>query len=238
MVGARSAAMGFNRIADARFDSKNPRTSQREIPKGAISTGQALLFVLISSIVFVMASFMLNDLCFKLSPVALVIVFFYSYTKRFTSFAHMFLGVALGVAPLGAWMAITGEWSWQAFLLGCSVLAWVSGFDIIYACQDYEFDKSENLYSIPRTFGMSISLLISRLMHGIAFTIFLVLGNWLELSWLYFTGVLIVGIILFYEQNLVRADDLSKVNMAFFNMNGIISMIYLLFTAADVFFLG
>lgn len=238
MVGARSAAMGFNRIVDARFDSKNPRTAHREIPRGLISTGQAWLFVILASLGLVIAAYRLNDLCFKLSPVALAIVFFYSYTKRFTSMAHLFLGVALGVAPLGAWMAMSGEWSWQAFLLGCGVVAWVAGFDIIYACQDYEFDKNENLFSVPKVFGMSKALWISRSCHLIAFIIFVILGNWLGLSWLYFSGIFIVGIILLYEQNLVRANDLSKVNVAFFNMNGVISIIYFVFTASDVLLLG
>ena len=238
MVGARSAAMGFNRIADARFDSYNPRTAHREIPKGIVSKNQALFFVFFSSLLLIFAAFMLNDLCFKLSPVALVIVFFYSYTKRFTSFAHVFLGIALGIAPLGAWIAVTGEWGWQAFLLGCGVLSWVAGFDVIYACQDYEFDRNVNLFSIPKTFGIAKALWISRLLHVVAFVILLVLGYWVSLSWLYFSGAIIVGIILVYEQNLVRANDLSRVDVAFFNMNGIISLIYLLFTAADIFLLG
>ncbi|KAB2879327.1 4-hydroxybenzoate octaprenyltransferase [bacterium] len=237
MVGARSAAMGFNRIVDARIDSQNPRTAHREIPTGAVSKAQATLFVLASSLLLVGASYCLNDLCFKLSPLALAIVFFYSYTKRFTSFAHLFLGAALGVAPLGAWIAITGEWGWQAFLLGCGVVCWVAGFDVIYACQDYEFDKKENLFSIPKTFGVVNALRISRMLHAMAFLVLIILGFWLALSWLYFTGVVIVGIILVYEQNLIRAHDLSKINMAFFNMNGIISMIYFIFTAADVWLL-
>ena len=236
MVGARSAAMGFNRIADADFDLKNPRTAHREIPKGIISVGQAWLFVILSSVVLVIAAYMLNDLCFKLSPLALAIVFFYSYTKRFTSMAHLFLGVALGVAPLGAWIAITGEWGWEAFLLGCGVVTWVAGFDIIYACQDYEFDKNENLFSIPKVFGMTKALWISRACHVGAFMVFIVLGSWCALSWVYFAGVFLVGIILLYEQSLVRANDLSKVNVAFFNMNGVISLIYFIFTAGDVFF--
>ena len=238
MIGARSAAMGFNRIVDARFDSKNPRTAHREIPKGIISTNQAWFFVIIASLTLVICSYLLNDLCFKLSPLALMIVFFYSYTKRFTSMAHLFLGVALGVAPLGAWMAITGEWSWQAFLLGCGVVTWVAGFDIIYACQDYEFDKNENLFSIPKVFGIAKALWISRSCHLIAFIVFIILGGWLDLSWIYFSGILIVGIILLYEQNLVRANDLSKVNVAFFNMNGVISLIYFVFTGADVLLFG
>ncbi|MBL7996297.1 UbiA family prenyltransferase [bacterium] len=236
-VGARSAAMGFNRIVDARIDSQNPRTANREIPTGVVSKTQAVLFVLASSLVLVIASYCLNDLCFRLSPVALAIVFFYSYTKRFTSLAHLFLGAALGVAPLGAWIAITGEWSWQAFVLGWGVVFWVAGFDVIYACQDYEFDKKAKLFSIPKTFGLVNALRISRLLHAMAFLILIIIGLWLALSWLYFTGVVIVGIILVYEQNLIRVHDLSKINTAFFNMNGIISMIYFLFTAADVWLL-
>lgn len=226
--------MGFNRIVDASIDSKNPRTAHREIPAGIVTKNQAVLFVILSSVFLIFAAYKLNDLCFKLSPLALFIVFFYSYTKRFTSSAHLFLGAALGVAPLGAWMAVSGEWNWEAFLLGCGVIAWVSGFDIIYACQDYEFDKKENLYSIPKKFGIAKALWFSRLLHTVAFLILLLLGNLLSLSWVYYCGVFIVGMILLYEQSLVRANDLSKVNMAFFNMNGVISLIYFLFTTADV----
>ncbi len=235
MIGARSAAMGFNRIADVRYDSQNPRTANREIPRGIVSIFQAWIFVILSSALLVFSSYMLNDLCFKLSPLALFIVFFYSYTKRFTSLAHFFLGIALGVAPLGAWMAIGGEWSWPAFLLGCGVVAWVAGFDIIYACQDYEFDKHQNLFSIPKTFGISASLWISRICHILAVVILLVLGFWLTLSWAYYAGIVLIGLLLLYEQQLVRANDLSKVNMAFFNMNGVISLIYFIATSLDVF---
>jgi 4-hydroxybenzoate polyprenyltransferase len=238
MVGARSAAMGFNRIVDAKIDSINPRTAGREIPRGIITLFQAWLFVVAASVLLIVSSFMLNELCFKLSPVALAIVFFYSFTKRFTSFAHFFLGIALGVAPLGAWMAVTGEWSWQIFLLSCGVVTWVAGFDIIYACQDYKFDKSQELFSVPKTFGIPVSLCISRICHVLAFTILGILGFWFALSWIYFSGVLMIGLLLFYEQNLVRVDDLSKVNMAFFNMNGVISLIYFIFTAADIFIFG
>jgi 4-hydroxybenzoate polyprenyltransferase len=234
MAGARSAAMGFNRIADAALDSRNPRTKEREIPRGVINTGQAGVFVILASALLLVASYELNELCFKLSPLALAIVFFYSFTKRFTSWAHVFLGMALGVAPLGAWMAITGEWHWYPFLLGCGVLAWVAGFDIIYACQDYEFDRSENLFSIPRTFGIAAALWISRIFHALSFSVLLTLGYLFHLSWIYYCGVGVVGVILLYEQSLVKATDLSKVNLAFFNMNGIISLIYFFFTAADV----
>ncbi len=235
MAGARSAAMGFNRIADAALDSKNPRTAGREIPAGIINKGQAGLFVFLASMLLIVASYELNEMCFQLSPLALAIVFFYSYTKRFTSWAHIFLGLALGIAPLGAWMAIAGEWSWAALGLGCGVLAWVAGFDIIYACQDYEFDKSENLFSIPRTLGIAAALGVSRMLHVTAFLILLAVGYFIHLSWIYFIGMGIIGAILWYEQRLVTASDLSKVGVAFFNMNGILALIYFLFTAADVF---
>jgi len=238
MVGARMAAMGFNRIVDAAFDARNPRTSQREIPRGAIQKTQAAAFVITSSILLIVAAYFLNPLCFILSPLALVIIFFYSFTKRFTSFSHIFLGIALGVAPIGAWMAIAGEWNWLAFLLGCGVLAWAAGFDVIYACQDYEFDRSENLFSIPKAFGISGALIFSRILHGIAFIALVLIGYMFQLTWLYFAGVALVGAILWYEQSLVKPDDLSKVNVAFFNMNGVISLLYFLFTAADVLLQG
>ena len=149
----------------------------------------------------------------------------------------MFLGAALGIAPIGAWMAITGEWNWLAFLLGSGVLAWVAGFDVIYACQDYDFDLAENLFSIPKTFGIAGALMISRLLHLMAFSVLVALGYLCELGWMYFAGVFVVGAILLYEQSLVKPKDLSRVNVAFFNLNGVVSVMYFLFTAGDVFLL-
>lgn len=235
MAGARSAAMGFNRIVDARYDAKNPRTISREIPRGVITQSQAWIFVIIASAALVLASYFLNPLCFILSPVALFFVLFYSLTKRFTATAHIFLGIALGIAPLGAWIAMSGQWDWTAFTLGCAVLAWVSGFDIIYACQDYEFDRSEGLFSIPGRFGIANALWISRFLHVIAIFLLIYVGFHWEMGWIYFTGVIIIGALLVYEQSLVQANDLSKVNIAFMNMNGIISITYFVFTAVDIY---
>ncbi|NUM80213.1 UbiA family prenyltransferase [bacterium] len=235
MIGARTAAMGFNRIVDAPFDAQNPRTANREIPRGVIGKSTAALFVILSAALLIVASYFLNALCFYLSPLALAIVLFYSLTKRFTSWSHVFLGIALGVAPLGAWIALSGEWNWYAFMLGCAVLAWVAGFDIIYACQDYEFDKETGLFSIPKTFGISNALWISRLFHVAAFTLLILVGYFIALQWLYFLGVIIIGIMLLYEQLLVKPHDLSKVNVAFMNLNGVISVLYFIVTACDVY---
>ena len=235
MAGARSAAMGFNRIVDARYDAKNPRTVNREIPRGVITQKQAWIFVVIASTALVLASYFLNPLCFILSPVALFFVLFYSLTKRFTATAHIFLGIALGIAPLGAWIAMSGQWDWTAFMLGCAVLTWVSGFDIIYACQDYEFDRSEGLFSIPGKFGIANALWISRFLHATAIFFLTYVGSHWELGWIYFAGVCIIATLLIYEQSLVHAHDLSKVNIAFMNMNGIISITYFVFTVLDIY---
>lgn len=235
MIGARTAAMGFNRIADASIDAKNPRTANREIPRGVIGKNTAALFVVLSAGLLIVASYFLNPLCFYLSPLALAIVLFYSLTKRFTSWSHVFLGMALGVAPLGAWIAISGEWNGYAFMLGSAVVAWVAGFDIIYACQDYEFDKENDLFSIPKTFGISKALWISRFFHILSLSFLIMVGHFLSLQWLYFIGVAAIGVMLLYEQLLVKPHDLTKVNVAFMNMNGIISVLYFVVTACDVY---
>ncbi len=234
MVGARTAAMGFNRIVDAKYDAMNPRTEQREIPSGKMSVGQAGFFVAAASVLLMAASYFLNAMCFYLSPLALVIVFFYSYTKRFTAYSHLFLGLALSLAPIGAWIAIAGGWNWGAILMGMTVLLWVAGFDIIYACQDLEFDIANSLYSIPSRFGIARALWFSRVMHGLTVVGLASIGVWFDLSWSYYTGIILIATILFYEQSLVRATDLSRVNMAFFNMNGIISLTFFFATLVDV----
>lgn len=238
MVGARSAAMGFNRIADAKWDARNPRTVKREIPRGAISVEAAGFFVVLSSALLVFASYQLNLLCFALSPVALGIVFFYSYTKRFTSFAHLFLGLSLGLAPVGSWMAIGGEFNESALMLGFAVVAWVAGFDIIYACQDVDFDRAEGLFSIPSRWGIARALIVSRFLHGLTVVLLSAVGVSLGLGLLYYTGLAVVAMVLFYEQSLVRADDFSRVNMAFFNMNGVVSLLFFAATTGDVLILG
>ena len=227
MVAARNAAMGFNRLADAAIDARNPRTTTREIPRGVLTRAQVALFVAALSAVFILAAGMLNRTCLALSPVALVIVFFYSYTKRFTWASQFFLGLALAVAPVGAWIAITGSVAWPPVLLGAAVLAWVAGFDIIYALQDIDFDRTEGLHSIPERFGPSRSLLFARILHAGSVAALAGIYPLLPLHPVYFAGVLAVAAILVYEHTLVRPDDLSKVNVAFFTTNGIVSVVYL-----------
>lgn len=235
MVGARTAAMGFNRVVDARIDARNPRTAQREIPTGQISVVQASFFVAASALLLIVSSYFLNRLCFYLSPVALLVVFFYSYTKRFTSYSHVFLGLALALAPVGAWMAITGGWNWGAILIGATVLVWVAGFDVIYACQDESFDRANALHSIPSRFGIARALWFSRVFHGLTSIGLLGIGFWFDLSWPYFAGTLTIIAILAYEQSLVKPTDLSRLNVAFFNMNGVISILFLLSTFIAVY---
>lgn len=234
MVGARSAAMGFNRIVDAEIDRGNPRTAQREIPRGVISIPQAAVFVVLSAGLLVAAAYQLNSLCFALSPLALILVFFYSLTKRFTVLAHIFLGVALGVAPLGAWMAIAGAWNWSAFLLGLSVLGWVAGFDIIYACQDVDYDRAAGLFSMPARWGVGVALWVSRSLHVLSFSGLVTVGVIHGLGPLYHGGLLLIGFVLVYEHHLVTPHDLSKVNVAFMNLNGIISVLFFVATFLDV----
>jgi len=204
MVGARSAAMGFNRLVDRAMDAKNPRTANRELPKGVISPIAVKVLVLISSCVLVFAAYMLNPLCLALSPVALGIVFLYSYTKRFTWATQLFLGLALGLAPVGAWIAVTGRLDAEILLLGGAVLMWVAGFDVIYACQDAEFDRQFGVYSIPQQFGIGKALVIARVFHAISFGLMVGVGQVFGLGMLYFAGVFAVGGLLIYEHLLVR----------------------------------
>ncbi len=231
MVSARSAAMGLNRIIDRKIDSLNPRTSAREIPSGKVSLIEAMVFVAIATIIFIYSASRLNPLCFKLSFVALFFIFIYSYTKRFTSLSHLFLGITISAAPLGAWIAVTGGLDARIWSLVLSVAFWIAGFDILYALQDIEFDRRYGLYSIPARFGIKKALLISRLFHLLSWSLLLITGLVFHLRFLYFAGVLIGAIILLYEHRLVRPDDLSKLNMAFFNMNGYLSIVVFVFTA-------
>ena len=234
MIGARSAAMGFNRLADRRIDAANPRTQNRELPIGLVSAVAVGFFVLLSSIVLMLAAYQLNLLCFYLSPLVLAVLFLYSLTKRFTWASHLVLGLCLGGAPLGAWIAITGRFDFPPLLLTLAVLAWVAGFDVIYACQDYEFDGQAGLHSIPVRFGIHRALHIARFLHVLALLLLLWLGLVMGLGALYLTGIGLIGGLLLYEHRLVRADDLSKLGMAFFTMNGIISVVYFVFTLADL----
>ena len=234
MVGARSAAMGFNRLVDRKMDAANPRTAQRELPQGVISAGAVKVFVVVFSAVFVFAAYKLNPLCTMLSPVALGIVFFYSYTKRFTWATQLFLGLALALAPVGAWIAVTGGLELKILLLGGAVLMWVAGFDAIYACQDAEFDRRFGAYSIPQKYGVASALRIARVFHLIAFGLMVGVGWAFALGTIYAVGVTAVGGLLIYEHYLVRHRELSKAGMASLTMNGVVSVVYFAGTMADL----
>ena len=234
MVGARSAAMGFNRWADRHIDARNPRTKTRALPLGLVSPGQVLVFTIASSALLIFAAFMLNPLAFALSPVALAVVFFYSYTKRFTYLSHAVLGLSLSLAPIGAWIAVRGSIDLPALVLGSAVVFWLVGFDTLYALQDIEFDRTSGLHSIPQRFGVKRSLWIARAAHLATFLLLLWIQAILPLGCLYAAGVMIAGAILVYEHSLVRENDLSKLNVAFFNMNGYLSVTVFLFTLMDV----
>src|SRR5271163_665767 len=232
MVAARSAAMTMNRIADLRFDKENPRTQQRALATGALSLSFAWLFTLAAVALFFLAAWQLNSLAFKLAPLAIAILFFYSFTKRFTNWSHLFLGFALGISPAAAWIAITGSLDVRMLILCAAVTMWVGGFDVLYACQDIDYDKRAGLYSVPKRFGIANALLIARVMHiGVV-----VLLSWLAwsfgLPWPAWVGIAVVAALLGYEHSLVKANDLSKLNAAFFAVNGYISMLFLLFWGA------
>lgn len=231
MVAARSAAMGFNRLADQAIDGRNPRTAGRELPRGVLSRREAWVFVAISTAAFVLAAALLNPLCLALSPVALLIVFGYSYTKRFTAASQIVLGLSLAVAPVGAWLAIRGRFEAVPLVLGAAVVLWVAGFDTIYACQDAEFDRREGLHSIPARLGVPRALVLARALHVGAILLLLGLYRLAPLHPLYLAGVAVVAGLLAWEHTLVRADDLSRVMQAF-NLNGWVSLGYFFFTAA------
>ena len=235
MVGARSAAMGFNRLVDARTDALNPRTAKRELPRGAMSKVEAAMFVIVSSAVFVVASWMLSKLCLWLSPVALAIVFWYSLAKRYTSYTQMFLGLAVAVAPVGGWLAVGGRDGWEPWILALAIGTWVGGFDVLYACQDLEFDRAHGLRSIPVRFGVPASLRISRVMHVVTVVALLALPFVTPLPRIYDVGVIVVvAPMLAYEQSLVRATDLSQVKRAF-DLNGYVGILYFLVLAVSVY---
>lgn len=234
MVAARSAAMTFNRIVDAEIDARNPRTRMRHLPTGMLSKSFAWGFVVASSLVLLFAARALNPLCYRLAPVALAIVFLYSFTKRFTSFSHIVLGFSLGIAPAAAWIAIEGSLDPRILWLTAAVTCWTAGFDIIYACQDYEFDTAESLFSLPRRLGPGGALAVSRLLHVAMIVCLLALVRALDLGMLSLAGVGAVALLLIYEQRLVKPDDFSRVNAAFFTMNGYVSVLFFLFWAADI----
>jgi len=232
MVAARSAAMTLNRIADLRYDKENPRTKMRALATGALSVSFAWTFTMLAVAVFFLAAWQLNPLALKLAPLAIAILFFYSYTKRFTSWSHLFLGFALGISPAAAWIAITGGLDWRMLILCGAVTLWVGGFDVLYACQDVEFDQNAGLYSIPKRFGIAGALQIARAMHVGVVALLSWLAYGFGLPWPAWTGIAVVAALLAYEHSLVKANDLSKLNAAFFTVNGYISMLFLLFWGA------
>jgi 4-hydroxybenzoate polyprenyltransferase len=232
MAGARSAAMGFNRLVDQAIDARNPRTAGRELPRGVLSRAEVWIFVLVSAGLLVVAAAMLNPLCLALSPVALAIVGGYSYTKRFTALSHFVLGTALAIAPVGAWIAIRGRFDAVPVVLGFAVLAWVAGFDTIYSCQDVDFDRREGLHSVPAALGVRRALLLARGLHVAAVALLVLVYVLTPLHPIYLVGVAGVAALLGYEHSLVSADDLSRIDAAFFTVNGWISVGYFTATAA------
>ena len=234
MVSARCAAMTLNRIVDLRYDRENPRTSQRALPAGVLSTAFAWNFTIAAVLIFFVAAWQLNPLALELAPLAIAILFFYSFTKRFTNWSHLFLGFALGISPAASWIAITGSLDRRMLILCAAVTLWVGGFDVFYACQDIDFDRRAGLFSIPRRFGVRYALLIARLMHVAVVALLSWLAASFALPWLAWAGIAVVAALLAYEHSLVRADDLSKLDAAFFAMNGYISMSFLLFWGAAV----
>lgn len=234
MVAARSAAMAFNRLIDASIDARNPRTAGRALPAGTLSKGFAAAFVALSSTVLVVAAAQLNPLCLKLSPLALAVALGYSYTKRFTVLSHLVLGAVLGIAPAAAWIAVRGTIDPRILLLSAAVTLWTAGFDIIYSCQDLEFDRSAGLHSIPALFGIARALLLSRFLHVGMVLLLMLTWNTMGLGIVALAGVGAIAALLVYEQALVRADDLSRVNAAFFAVNGWVSVLFFAFWAADL----
>ncbi|MDP6579777.1 MAG: UbiA-like polyprenyltransferase [Vicinamibacterales bacterium] len=234
MVTARTAAMAFNRVVDARFDAMNPRTANRELPRGVMSSGEAVSLVVVASGAFILVTTQLGWICLALSPVALAIVFSYSLAKRFTTYTQLLLGVALAIAPVGGWLAAGGRWGWEPWLLAIATGAWVAGFDIYYACQDLEFDRAQGLRSIPARFGVRASLRIARWLHLVAVMALAAVALVTPLGFSYLAGVAGVALLLAYEQSLVRPDDLSRVKQAF-DLNGYVGLFYLAATAAAIY---
>lgn len=233
MVGARSGAMGLNRVIDSNIDAQNPRTREREVPSGKISVRAALTFSTASLALMVFSAWMLNPLCLKLSPVAIAILVLYSYSKRFTWGAHFVLGIAISAAPLGAWIAIKGSFDFKVFFLAAAVVFWLAGFDILYALQDTNFDRAHGLKSIPARFGIKRSIFLSRIFHLTSWGFLVFAGAVFSMGKAYWAGMAVVAVLFLYEHSLVRHDDLSRLDMAFFNMNGYISMTVLAFTLLD-----
>lgn len=235
-ASARYAAMAFNRIVDRRLDALNPRTAMREIPAGVISVREAGIAVVLSSALFLASAWQLNPLCFALAPVALIWVLGYSYTKRFTRWAHLALGLGLGIAPVGGYLAVTGAWSdpwWMLPVLAGGVMTWVAGFDVLYALQDMDFDRQAGLHSIPAALGVRRALVVARVLHACTVIALAAVGSVVGAGWLYWVGVAVVAALLLFEHSLVRFDDLSRLDAAFFTMNAIISLAFLGFVVAE-----
>lgn len=235
MVFARSAAMAFNRYLDRTFDAKNPRTAIREIPSGTISAKNAMIFTLVSCALFIVTCYFINKICFYLSPVALAVVLGYSFTKRFTPLCHIILGLGLSLAPIGAYLAVTGQFAFLPILFSLTVIFWVSGFDVIYALQDEEFDKSHQLYSIPAWLGKAKALRVSELLHLFSAAAVFYAGIYGHFGWLYWIGVAIFTSMLIYQHSVIKPTDLRKVNLAFMTANGIASVVFAIFVVADLF---
>ncbi|WP_339062714.1 UbiA-like polyprenyltransferase [Tepidibacillus marianensis] len=234
MIGARSAAMSLNRLIDRTIDKMNPRTENRAIPSGKIGMKEVIIFVIASFLVLFIAAWNLSDLAFKLLPIAVLFLVLYSYTKRFTWSCHFILGISIGLAPLGAWVAVTNQISYPALILFISVSLWTAGFDIVYATQDMEFDKEKGLHSIPSRFGLKASLIIARTIHGITILGLLYLFFITHLGWWYLVGVIVANFILHYEHSIISANDMSRLDTAFFTMNGVLSVVIFIFTSIDL----
>ena len=232
MVCARNTAMGFNRYADRRYDARNPRTAERELPKGILSPNSVLIFTMVNAGLFMVSAWCLNPLCFYLSPLALLVVLGYSLTKRFTWWSHFILGLGLSIAPIGAYIAVTGAFAAAPLYFSTLVLFWTAGFDILYALPDEDFDKQEQLHSIPQTFGRRAAMYVSAMLHLITACIVILIGVWLNMAWLYWTGASLFIIMLLYQHLIIKPNDLSRLNAAFFITNGIASVVFAVFTIA------
>jgi 4-hydroxybenzoate polyprenyltransferase len=234
MFGARTAGMSLNRIIDIEIDRKNPRTRERLLPSGKITGTSVWLITFISLALLIFSSWMLNPLCFKLSPIAVILLWFYSYCKRFTWATHLVLGLVESAAPIGGWFAVTGAWSITPFFLGAAIIFWMAGLDIIYACQDYEFDRKERIFSIPASFGLQNALFISSFSHILTVFFFLLFGITAKLGIIYYIGLTVISLLFIYEHSLVNPKELKHVNRAFFTVNSWISIVILVFTIGDV----
>jgi len=234
MVGARSAAMAFNRLIDEDIDARNPRTKMRALPAGQLSPGFAWVFVVAASLLFLFAAYELNRLCVEIAPAALALVFFYSFTKRFTSLSHIVLGLCLGIAPAAAWIAMRGSLDVRILLLTAAVTLWTAGFDVIYSCQDYVFDCAEGLWSVPRILGIAGGLRVAQILHALMIVCLVLLAGAMHLGLLAVAGIVAVAALLIYEHSIVKPTDLSRVNAAFFTLNGYVSVLFFLFWAADI----